>query len=136
MILTLTNCLTYTAFWSSTKTRNVFVILLAVCQAGLLVVNMIPAFSKSENEGLRQVFYGSILASTCVVAVVWLAFLATSEEVKKFLPWLCLALFWLGIGMFFYAFGYPERAFPESRFVAYWLSSHTWWHICAALSAN
>lgn len=71
-----------------------------------------------------------------VLALVWLFWLATQEEIRRFLGWIVLALVWLGLGMFFYASKYPEKLAPSSRFVANWVSSHTWWHICAAMSAN
>jgi predicted membrane channel-forming protein YqfA (hemolysin III family) len=38
--------------------------------------------------------------------------------------------------MLFYVTKMPERKYQKSRFVAYWLSSHTIWHIFAWLCAN
>jgi len=97
---------------------------------------MFPSFTDDENEGLRRVLYGCVMLLVLSFALVWLIFLATREEIKRFLGWVILALFWLGVGLFFYGGKYPEAWFPKSRFVAIWISSHTWWHIAAALSAN
>ena len=136
MILTLTNCLTFVAYNKYPTIRLVACIVLLVIQVILFVINMLPKFSEKENETVRRIIYALVLAFTVILALVWLCWIASKEEILKFLGWVVLALVWLGLGMFFYACKYPERSAQSSRFVAYWLSSHTMWHICAALSAN
>ena len=135
MILTLTNCLAYVAYHKFPPYRYTFCIGLLVVQVLLLMVNLIPTFTQPEYETHRRVLYSVLIAFIAAIALCWL-FKTPREEVKKFIGWVLLSFFWLGLGMSFYAGKYPEKAAPDSRFVAYWLSSHTMWHICAVLCAN
>ena len=136
MILTLTNCLTFVAYSAYPTIRNVACIMLLVIQVILFVINMLPKFSEKEYENYRRILYSIVLLFTTILALLWLCWIATGEERLNFIGWVVLSLFWLNLGMFFYASKYPEKRAQKSRFVAYWLSSHTIWHICAALSAN
>ena len=112
MTLTLTNCLTFTAYWRYPTYRNVACIILGVSQVVIFILNMFPWFTKAENKTFRLGLYVCVIGMTCLFALVWLIFLATGEERSSFLPWVILALAWLAIGGFFYGGGYPEKWFP------------------------
>jgi predicted membrane channel-forming protein YqfA (hemolysin III family) len=111
MILTLTNCLTFVAYSNYPTARLVACILLGVVQVLLFAINMIPQFSAKENENLRRALYIIVLVLAVLLALVWLCWLATGEEIRSFLGWVVLSLMWLCLGMFFYACKYPERLF-------------------------
>lgn len=110
MILTLTNCLTFVAYSKYPTIRNIACIVLLCIQVTLFVINMLPKFSEKENETYRRIVYTFVLAFTVILALVWLCWIASKEEIRKFIGWVGLALFWLGLGMFFYACKYPERS--------------------------
>ena len=135
MILTLTNCLAYVAYHQFPEFRYFFCIGLIVVQVLLLAVNLIPTFTQPQYENHRRVLYALLVGLIAGIAICWL-FKATGEEIKMFIGWVLLSFLWLGLGMGFYAGKFPERAFPQSRMIAYWFSSHTWWHFAAILCAN
>ena len=81
MTLTLTNCLTFSAYWRYPTVRNVACITLAVFQLVVFTANMFPSFTSDENEGFRRVLYSCVMGLVLVFALVWLIFLATREEI-------------------------------------------------------
>lgn len=82
MILTLTNCLVFVAYNKYPTVRDVACIVLLVLQVVLFVINMIPKFALKEYETFRRILYSLVLGLTVILALLWLCWIATKDEIK------------------------------------------------------
>jgi hypothetical protein len=68
-------------------------------------------------EWHRTAFYTAVLFLCIGLAVSWLVYFGSKEEVKLFAVRLFMSFVYLGIGFWFWVSHYPEKLFKKSRLV-------------------
>ena len=135
-IYSLTICLLYVFFHSNTTHRDNILSSMLVLYFCNGLIQLLPCYAAEQFLLHKNVLFLACGFSTLILSFIWAIAYADSEEFQLFglrLLWAYVQVF---IGFFFFVSHYPERAFPDSRFVHLFLQSHIWWHIFVHTSAS
>ena len=135
MMFSLVITCTYGALHAHHYARNLIIgTMLTIFFSNMLIQSM-PCYKRFDNDCVPVIFYVLITSLCLTVAVSWYFYFASKEELQLFagrigLSWICLIA-----GSFFFWTYFPERYFPNSRFVQLCLQSHIWWHVLTFMNA-
>ena len=108
MIFTMTLTLLYTAYYAHTTIRDWSVTILFTIMIFNFVVQLTPCYANPELEKCRVIFYFGAMCISMFLALLWVFYIGTSEEVHKFSFRLFSSFVYLGIGFYFYSTKWPE----------------------------
>lgn len=134
-IYSLTTCLAYVFFHSEPNHRDNIIsgmLVLYFCNG---IIQLLPCYAAEQFLLHKNILFLACAISTIILAVVWTVSYADQEEIQNFGLRLLWAYIQIVIGFFFFVSHYPEKAFPNSRFVHLYLQSHIWWHVFVHTSA-
>ena len=126
--------LTYMFFYSETIHRDNILAAMLVLYFCNMLVQLFPCYAAEQFMLHKNVLFLTCGISTCMIAAVWAACYADQEEFRLFSFRLLLVYLQVTPGFILFITHYPERAFPNSRFVHIFLQSHMWWHISVHVS--
>ena len=134
-IYALSLCLGYSLFHSAPTHRDNIISAMLVLYFCNGLVQLLPCYAANQFLLHKNVLFLTSGFASIILATIWAVCYANHEEFKLFAFRLLLSFIQIQIGFFFFVSHYPERAFPNSRFVCLFLQSHMWWHIFVQMSA-
>lgn len=121
MIFTLCLTCVFAGYHSQKLVRNNIMGLMIAIFAANVIAQSMPCYARPENDCIRTSVYVGIILLCLGLAISWYCFFASEEEEVRYTLPLFSSFVYLGIGFFFFHTGYPERLFPQSRFVQIYL---------------
>lgn len=97
------------------------------------LIQLLPCYAPEQFLLQKNVLFLASGFSTLIIANVWAFFFADSEEFYLFAFRLLLSYFYITVGFIFFSTHFPERRYPDNRFVHLYLQSHILWHIAVHL---
>ena len=134
MIFTLCVTCVYAGYHAHEVFRNCIMGTMISIFVSNLIIQSMPCYKRIDNDCLPTCFYVSIVVLCLGLAISWVCYFATEEEIREFAIRLAMSFIYLFIGFFFFHTGYPERVFQESRVVQLYMNSHMLWHIFTFLN--
>ena len=108
--------LIYKGFHYFSSIGSPLAIVLGLMMTSNLLLQLTPCYMHDAYEKHRLLFYVILIISLFGVAVSWVSFIASTQEMEIFFARIMLSFAFIGIGFFFYSSGWPER-----RFTGYWI---------------
>ena len=134
MIFTLTLVLANAGYYAHDAMRKAVIGIMLAIFIIQLVVQFMPCYLDDRYEWHRTAFYTCVLLICIGLALSWLLYFASKEEVKLFAVRLFMSFVYLGIGFWLWVTHYPEKLFRKSKLVQYAFQSHIFWHLFVTLS--
>ncbi|TNV76693.1 hypothetical protein FGO68_gene1561 [Halteria grandinella] len=120
--------LIYTGFHNFPNIGNPLAILLLLMMFSNLGFSLTPCYMDDKYSYFRATYYLVLVLSLFLVALSYTCFIATDAELHIFFTRLMVGFAYIGIGFFFYASGFPERA-SSNYWVQIVFQGHVWWHM-------
>ena len=128
-IYTLTLLLTYSFFHSQEIHRDNIVACMLILYFCNSCVQLLPCYASEQFLLHKNVLFLSCAFGTVICASLWAIFYADNEEFSLFSFRVLTAYLHITVGFVLFVTHYPERLFPDSKFVHIFLQSHMFWHV-------
>ena len=113
--------------------RYVYYSLFIILSLSAIIFTVVPIFISEKFSIVRLILFLSLFIIAFLSCIHWTV-IARMDEIEALSQYVLSAFGFVSVGFLFYLSKFPESMY-QSRFVDYFVQSHTLWHLCVTGSS-